>query len=96
MIGPGVGFAGLPFSPTAPSVADARTRSRSRGNCRTISPLPYEDAVESNRSITPRARRPWTSPVVADLPRLTDLTLTTGSPIPGDGGTGGTGSTVVP
>jgi len=57
-----------------------------------------EDSVDSNRPVTraPRARRPWTAPVVTDLPRLTDLTLTTGSPIPGDGGTGGTGSTVVP
>ncbi|HKP77105.1 MAG TPA: hypothetical protein VJT67_16355 [Longimicrobiaceae bacterium] len=53
--------------------------------------------MDSNRSVTttPRARRAWTAPVVIDLPRLTDLTLTTGSPIPGDGGTGGTGSTVV-
>lgn len=42
-----------------------------------------------------RARRPWVSPVVADLPRLTDLTLTTGTPIPGSGNTG-TGSTVTP
>lgn len=54
--------------------------------------------MESNRSASnaPRGRRPWTSPMVTDLPRLTDLTLTTGSPIPGGGGTGGTGSTVVP
>jgi hypothetical protein len=54
--------------------------------------------VETNRSAlkASRGRRPWTSPVVTDLPRLTDLTLTTGAPIPGDGGTGGTGSTVVP
>jgi hypothetical protein len=42
-----------------------------------------------------RARRPWTSPVVAKLPRLTDLTLTTGTPIPGGGNTG-SGSTVTP
>jgi hypothetical protein len=42
-----------------------------------------------------RARRPWVSPVVADLPRLTDLTLSTGTPIPGGGDTG-TGSTVTP
>lgn len=40
-------------------------------------------------------RRPWVTPVVADLPRLTDLTLTTGAPIPGSGDTGG-GSTVTP
>jgi hypothetical protein len=36
------------------------------------------------------------SPLVTDLPRLTDLTLTTGSPIPGMGNTGGTGSSVTP
>jgi hypothetical protein len=35
------------------------------------------------------------NPVVTDLPRLTDLTLTTGAPIPGGGDTG-TGSTVTP
>ena len=52
--------------------------------------------MQSNRPASQRTRRPWMSPVVADLPRLTDLTLTTGTPIPGGGGTGGTGSTVVP
>ena len=41
-----------------------------------------------------RARRAWVSPLVADLPRLTQLTLTTGSPIPGGSGSGG--STVIP
>lgn len=39
-------------------------------------------------------RRPWVQPAVEDLPRLTDLTLQTGDPIPGGGGTGGGGSTV--
>ena len=39
-------------------------------------------------------RRPWTPPAVADLPRLTELTLQTGGFIPGGGGTGGGGSTV--
>lgn len=43
-----------------------------------------------------RARRAWVTPAVADLPRLTDLTLSTGPAIPGDAGTGGGGSTVVP
>jgi hypothetical protein len=43
----------------------------------------------------PKQRRTWVTPRVLDLPRLTDLTLTTGSPIPGSGDTGG-GSTVVP
>jgi hypothetical protein len=40
------------------------------------------------------SRRAWVSPVVTDLPRLTQLTLTTGTPIPGGSGSGG--STVIP
>jgi hypothetical protein len=47
--------------------------------------------VQSNRPKVTRGRRPWVTPVVADLPRLTDLTLTTGAPIPGGGDTGGGG-----
>jgi hypothetical protein len=39
--------------------------------------------------------RPWVSPLVQTLPRLTELTLQSGG-IPGGGGTGGGGSTVVP
>ena len=35
-------------------------------------------------------RKAWVSPEIMDLPKLTDLTLLTGSPIPGGGGTGGT------
>jgi len=41
-------------------------------------------------------RRVWVSPVVSSLPRLSELTLQSGSPIPGGGGTGGGGSTVIP
>jgi hypothetical protein len=41
-------------------------------------------------------RRPWESPRVTDLPRLTELTLATGPGIPGGGGPGGGGSTVIP
>jgi hypothetical protein len=41
-------------------------------------------------------RRPWLAPRIEDLPRLSDLTLSTGPGIPGSGGTGGGGSTVVP
>lgn len=52
--------------------------------------------MQSTRPKAARPRRPWVSPVVSDLPRLTDLTLTTGTPIPGGGDTGGTGSTVTP
>jgi hypothetical protein len=40
-----------------------------------------------------RDRKPWVDPQVQDLPKLTDLTLLTGSPI-GGGGNTGTGSTV--
>jgi len=45
---------------------------------------------------TPAARLPWESPVLSQLPRLTELTLATGGGIPGGGGTGGGGSTVIP
>ena len=55
-----------------------------------------EDSVQSIRPKAARPRRRWVSPVVTDLPRLTDLTLSTGSPIPGSGDTGGSGSTVTP
>ena len=52
-----------------------------------------------NNPIPTRAstgRRPWESPRVDDLPRLTELTLVTASPgIPGSGGTAGAGSTVI-
>ncbi|HYH80183.1 MAG TPA: hypothetical protein VEX86_10305 [Longimicrobium sp.] len=41
-------------------------------------------------------RQPWETPRVTELPRLTELTLTTGPSIPGGGGPGGGGSTVVP
>jgi hypothetical protein len=44
----------------------------------------------------PVARAPWVPPCVTDLPKLTELTLQTGSPIDGGGGTGGGGSTVIP
>jgi hypothetical protein len=38
--------------------------------------------------------KPWISPRVDSLPRLSELTLQTGGGIPGGGGTGGGGSTV--
>ena len=44
-------------------------------------------------SETAGGKRPWVSPKVSELPRLTDLTLQTGSPIDGGGNTGGGGST---
>jgi hypothetical protein len=42
----------------------------------------------------PTEKKSWTKPQIADLPRLTDLTLQTGSPIVGGGGTGSGGSSV--
>ncbi len=42
----------------------------------------------------PPEKKGWTKPQITELPRLTDLTLLTGSPIGGGGGTGGGGSTV--
>jgi hypothetical protein len=47
-------------------------------------PTPQDGAVQVP------TRRQWTPPAVENLPKLTDLTLITGSPIPGGGGTGGT------
>lgn len=44
-------------------------------------------------SYPPRNRRAWTAPCVEDLPHLNKLTLQTGAEIPGDCGTGGSGST---
>ena len=43
-----------------------------------------------------KSKRPWVSPELTELPRLTDLTLQTviGLPIPGFGDPGGGGSTV--
>jgi hypothetical protein len=38
-------------------------------------------------------RQAWVSPQVQDLPRLSELTLQTGAAIPGECGTGGSGST---
>lgn len=58
---------------------------------------PTESAFASSRSreSSPRSspRRPWVVPEVRELPRLTELTLQTGDPIPGGGSPGG-GSTV--
>ena len=40
-------------------------------------------------------RLPWEAPSITPLPRLTELTLTTGPGIPGGGDIGG-GATVIP
>jgi hypothetical protein len=43
----------------------------------------------------PISRAPWHVPTLIELPKLTELTLQTGGSIPGDGDTGGGGSTVL-
>ena len=57
-------------------------------------PGPKPSAAHPPAEETPR-RDEWKTPVISELPRLSDLTLQSGQ-IPGDGGTGGGGSTVVP
>jgi hypothetical protein len=54
--------------------------------------------VNRERALTSpeKPRRAWEAPRVTDLPRLTELTLQTGPGIPGNGGPGGGGSTVIP
>ena len=49
----------------------------------------------SSQDCGERVVRPWISPRIHNLPRLTEITLQSGG-IPGGGGTGGGGSTVVP
>ena len=53
-------------------------------------------ALDPTRQAPRPARRRWEAPSVTDLPRLSELTLSTGPGIPGGGGTGGGGSTVIP
>ena len=62
-----------------------------------------DDGIASRAA---RGRRPWCEPRLRALPRLTDLTLFTFDPLPGDGvaeggagaggGMGRGGSTVIP
>jgi hypothetical protein len=62
-----------------------------------MDPQPLPDSGESPQQPTPpdsKRKRKWVSPALTELPRLTDLTLQTGSPIPGIGDPGGGGSTV--
>ena len=47
------------------------------------------DAVGPDVQTTSSHKRRWVAPEISDLPRLTDLTLQTGSPIGGGGDTGG-------
>ena len=63
-----------------------------------VSPVPDSSDMQHGRgaeAAAPRRGR-WIQPAIAELPRLIDLTLQTGSGIPGDGDTGGGGSTVIP
>ncbi len=53
-----------------------------------------EADVGSARDAPPNERKRWVPPSIDDLPRLTDLTLQTGSPIGGGGDTGLGGSSV--
>ena len=57
----------------------------------------HPDRSEPSPPVQPssKKKRPWVKPELTELPRLTDLTLQTGSPIPGIGDPGiGGGSTV--
>jgi hypothetical protein len=54
--------------------------------------MPYHPAGDQAASHS--ERRPWVSPAVTELPKLTELTLQSGDPIGGGGDTGGGGSTV--
>ena len=57
--------------------------------------LDSREQPRGGESVEPRARTPWIRPEVTELPPLTELTLQTGDPIGGGGGTGGgTGSSV--
>ena len=49
---------------------------------------------QSAADVPTQAKQRWVEPRIADLPRLTELTLQTGNPIVGGGGTSGGGSTV--
>ncbi len=57
-------------------------------------PEPQPSAAHPPEEAT-APKKEWTTPTILQLPRLTDLTLQSGQ-IPGDGGTGGGGSAVVP
>ena len=59
--------------------------------------MPPAPSASQNLGVASAPRRnAWVRPEVADLPRLTELTLQTGPGIPCGGGTGGGGSTVCP
>ena len=48
-----------------------------------------KNIAANSPQIPAKNRTPWVAPTVEELPRLTDLTLATGDPIPGGGNTGG-------
>jgi hypothetical protein len=51
--------------------------------------LPASGEPQQPKSPDSKSKRRWVSPELTELPRLTDLTLMTGAPIPGWGNTGG-------
>ncbi|HEX6575235.1 MAG TPA: hypothetical protein VF042_09710 [Gemmatimonadaceae bacterium] len=58
---------------------------------------PAVGCEHAEKSTNSHVRREWIAPAIETLPRLSDLTLQSGgNEIPGGGGTGGSGSTVVP
>jgi hypothetical protein len=58
-------------------------------------PVPCDPLSPANTDPKPAfSRKRWVPPEVTDLPRLTELTLQTGSPIVGGGSTGSGGSSV--
>jgi len=56
-------------------------------------PQPAPPPTAPGHPPSAKRKRAWVSPELTELPRLTDLTLQTGLPIPGMGDPG-TGSTV--
>lgn len=48
-----------------------------------------EPKTPNGAESTEPIRKHWVPPTIEDLPKLTDLTLQTGAPIPGTGGSGG-------
>lgn len=77
-------------SPPAPSAAQCPSRIYNAPTLAMTDESPFRTpAVQAERL-------PWEPPTVSQLPRLTELTLATGGGIPGNGGTGGSGSTVIP
>jgi hypothetical protein len=69
--------------------ADTMNRSISDEAVIHLSPAHHQSDADASK-------KPWISPGVIQLPRLSELTLQSPGGIPGGGGTGGGGSTVIP